>query len=244
MKKLGMFLFLTLLSLSCTRNQSDDQYLSNIRTTAKNSLARSLGVISIKQTSNSTLDIITFEILSYNPIILNDYSVDLTMTQFKMIKYKGGIEFYIKKMGDKENSLNLHYKFGNDKSIVDLTNNKIVDDFYFNDTRLSTKLTLSIVLIDLLESNNFSEEMEDEFDNNYLYGRAEGCSRTITSIRYTRSSAEYHVNEATNTYLNENPGCERVYGVDSGCVWEDYGCVASQEIRCTGSGCDTVIGVL
>jgi hypothetical protein len=64
------------------------------------------------------------------------------------------------------------------------------------------------------------------------------CTYTAASFRSSRSSATYHVNKFVNTYLSTHTDCKRLYGVDAGCLWGDYGCVATQEIECNGASCN------
>jgi hypothetical protein len=81
-----------------------------------------------------------------------------------------------------------------------------------------------------------------ENTNEYEQRKADPCMRTIVSFRTTKSKAEYYVNSAVNAYIKAHPDCSRAYGLDSGCIWGDYGCVATQEILCTGGGCQKAIG--
>lgn len=63
------------------------------------------------------------------------------------------------------------------------------------------------------------------------------CRKTAVSFRTSRSSASEHVTKFANDYIKTHPDCRKIYGVDAGCLWEDYGCMATQEIECTGSSC-------
>lgn len=55
---------------------------------------------------------------------------------------------------------------------------------------------------------------------------------TAMYMQYTRSAAEYELNAYVDRFLSENTNCSRKYGVDAGCLWEDYSCIATQEIEC------------
>lgn len=55
---------------------------------------------------------------------------------------------------------------------------------------------------------------------------------TAMYFQYTRSAAEYELNAYVDVFLGNNTNCSRKYGVDAGCLWEDYACVATQAIEC------------
>lgn len=58
------------------------------------------------------------------------------------------------------------------------------------------------------------------------------CELAAMSFRYTKSSAEEHVTAFANKYIAGHPGCRKQYGVDTGCAWGDFMCVAVQQITC------------
>lgn len=70
------------------------------------------------------------------------------------------------------------------------------------------------------------------------------CSRTIMALRTTKSRAMAYITSATNDFIKAHPDCKKVFGIDSGCLWGDYGCVATQELSCSGGGCDVSYGSL
>lgn len=56
---------------------------------------------------------------------------------------------------------------------------------------------------------------------------------TAMYFDYTKSSAVGGLNNFVNTVLIFNSNCSTVWGQDSGCVWGDYGCVATQSFDCS-----------
>jgi hypothetical protein len=60
------------------------------------------------------------------------------------------------------------------------------------------------------------------------------CYRTALSTRTSRSRVIEAINDYVDRLLKNHPECSRVHGVDVGCMWEDFMCFATQEIKCNG----------
>jgi len=109
---------------------------------------------------------------------------------------------------------------------------------------LSEKEATRIMIALVLYNEMMNPGVERQVSKNRV-GEPElnaGCDRTIMTIYSTRSAATDHLKTTTDQFLKAHPDCFKVHGVDSGCLWGDYGCVATQEIHCNGGGCDVPYG--
>lgn len=140
----------------------------------------------------------------------------------------------------------ISYSFSTDdsKKVIDLTSDTVVDDAYLDNERNNVKYQIALLILTKIEETSRSENGVLFKINNSENLAKKSCERTITSIRYTKSSASNHVTSATNSFIAAHPDCHRVDGVDAGCLWADYGCAATQSIECTGGGCSVGYGAL
>lgn len=123
----------------------------------------------------------------------------------------------------------------------DLILNEIVDDNYLDDEKKTAQYIIASIILSSIDNKSFESEFV-KYDNITEGGKV--CDRIIASIRISRSNAIGHLNSAVKNFLSQHSDCHTVYGVDSGCLWEDYLCVASQSIQCNGGGCDAKYGSL
>ena len=78
-------------------------------------------------------------------------------------------------------------------------------------------------------SNSISLSNGRVFDN---------CEHTAVSIRERKSVSEENVQNMIDEYVEEHEDCEQSGGVDSACVYGDFGCISVGGIECETSGCD------
>lgn len=123
----------------------------------------------------------------------------------------------------------ISYSFSTDdsKKVIDLTSDTVVDDAYIDNERNNVKYQIALLILTKIEETSRSENGVLFKINNSENLAKKSCERTITSIRYTKSSASNHVTSATNSFIAAHPDCHRVDGVDAGCLWADCGCAAT-----------------
>lgn len=213
-----------------------------------------MGINSILETSKNT-SISTFEIIAKAKII-NNIEFNLNLIKLNVKEDDKNINLILL-VNEK-----LKYSFILDKKtklIYKSVNNRIISfENFVKDKKDETYFAIAMVLLDNIKNAGKNAVLNSKIENNNLSnpnnspignklsvlpeGEEGGCERTIMSIRTTESSAISHVNSATATYIEDHPDCKKIYGVDTGCLWGGYGCVATQSIKCTGGGCDIIIG--
>lgn len=117
-------------------------------------------------------------------------------------------------------------------------NNQIPSSNLISDTTEEIKLFICLALFNEISSSNA------DIITKQINSERVACSRTIISLQSTRSSATSNVTTTTDAFIKAHPDCKKEYGVDAGCVWEDYLCMATQSIICNGTGCDVPYGGL
>lgn len=174
--------------------------------------------------------------INENKINLNDFMV-------KVENSNEGSEIFTIYTNKKEEFCS--YKFNN-LEIFDIKLSKKVNNKYLEFENNNLKALIMLLIYSEIKSQEFLKFSQNKIDETIneinafesLTQRGGGCNRTITLIRYTESSAIYHVQQATQTFLEDHSDCSTLYGVDSGCLWGGYGCVATQQIHCSGSTCN------
>ena len=58
------------------------------------------------------------------------------------------------------------------------------------------------------------------------------CSWTVINVGGTKGIAIDRTNREVNAFLSNHLDCRAVLNVSVGCVWEDFYCLATQEIQC------------
>lgn len=114
-------------------------------------------------------------------------------------------------------------------------------EIYFDKTNenVTFKVNDNIVSID---SVNFS----DLLVGTYLLGGgdlgsvsapiiATECFHTAISVRSRKTISEANAQGLIDAFLEENPSCSQVGGIDSYCIFGDFGCVSAGEIECPDS---------
>ncbi len=202
------------------------------------------GITAIEKISNNERGQ-EFRLIATSKVV-NNYGFDLNdLTVF----LQEDINSKTIKFSTNENGLQseIFYYFSTDsnsKKAIDLTNKQIIDETYLDDEKNNVKYQIALLVLTKIEEGNIKENGFIFNANNSNSLSKKACERTITSLRYSRSSASNHVKSATDKFIAEHPDCKRVDGVDAGCLWEDYGCVATQAISCSGGGCTQGYGQL
>lgn len=104
-----------------------------------------------------------------------------------------------------------------------------------NDNQIAMLSLLTIAYLELTDKS--LPRLEKDKDAQNIKTEDYKCRKTVVSFRTTRSSASENVSNFAKTFIKTHPDCRLIYGVDSGCLWEDYGCFATQELECTGNSC-------
>lgn len=137
-------------------------------------------------------------------------------------------------------------KFKIDKATQEITDEETsqkVDNVYLSDIKRNTKLSVLLIVLNATRPTTDIELSDNFYFPNHSQS-LRACRRTIVSIQDRRSSAISTVEAITIGFLRNHPDCRRRFGVDSGCLWGDYLCIATQEIECTGGGCNVPMGTL
>lgn len=64
------------------------------------------------------------------------------------------------------------------------------------------------------------------------------CNWISVQVESDREFAKYELEKATVSFLKDHPDCKKAGGISSGCLWEDFGCIATQRFECNGKTCD------
>jgi hypothetical protein len=129
----------------------------------------------------------------------------------------------------------------NDKSIFYKEKNILLKaNQRYNDISESDNADISIAMAILIELTNKKITRYDFTKENYntVKVQSASCEKTLVSIDYTESRVSARIENLTNSYLSSHKDCHTIYGVDTGCLWGDYGCVATQSISCSGASCN------
>ncbi|MGV3764870.1 MAG: hypothetical protein ACO1NW_02015 [Chitinophagaceae bacterium] len=106
---------------------------------------------------------------------------------------------------------------------------------WLNDNQIAMLSLLTVAYLELTDKS--LPRLEKDKDAQDIKSEDFNCRKTVVSFRKTRSSASENVGTFAKTFIKTHPDCKLIYGVDSGCLWEDYGCFATQELECTGNSC-------
>lgn len=240
---------------SCKKNHPEPPIIIS-ENNGLSKITTSVGVNLISQIGDDDIYLINSKLKE-----INNVSLDLNNGKFiiKKIGDNFNIELITKNNGRYsyvlENKSKSIIRLNNKKNSPDIAENKnestflVISMIIFNDIMNKKE---NIPLVNKPEKNNISLQNPNPqilFGNNLKSfvdegGSGGGCERTIISLRTTETRAISHVNSATDEFLKEHKDCKRIYGIDSGCIWGGYGCIATQSITCTGGGCNVSYGQL
>lgn len=172
---------------------------------------------------------------------INGFLVNLNSATVKISTNQGNSITSIQVILDNSKTIINFKLFDKDKSIIDEeTKEKISKQFL----KEKDKVRLYIALVIYNELYNPYLEKTGFVNNTLSFRVKKSCEMTIMGIDYTKSSSVELCNNASNEFIKAHPDCKKMYSVDSGCLWGDYGCVSTQAITCTGGGCDVPYGFL
>jgi len=123
-------------------------------------------------------------------------------------------------------------QFSIDNQIFDYNDNNLDNLTSENETEL-------IELIALYNEVTNSNLERTSFNDSQQYLRSGTCAFHALSVRSSRSYAKIKAVAAAEAWIADGHGdCSLVGDVNSGCAWEDFGCVAEQTMECNGASCD------
>lgn len=219
--------------VACTKNgvskteaNTQKEGKNLLRATTNNSFYSSLwtqkiGVDSIKYTSTTSATE-NFDIYG-SSINVNGITLDLNSATFSVEKSNNITTLKVMLAGSSnlvEFTLN-----DNNKTIFDVTNNIVVDSLYFEDIYKSTMLSVAMFLYDA----TFNPSPEGPQG---LPPRGPGCDIEVVTVSHRKSLALSHLARRISILTGPGYGCTAVPGIDTGCLWGDFCCVAVQEVHC------------
>ncbi len=182
----------------------------------------------------------TYKIIASSKIV-NNYEINLNEITFELTDLKNDFLLSLTSISNidvLQSFPETKIKLSNN-SIIDVNTNTIISNEELeSNEKLSVQVLVSLIIFNEIKNPDLIKN-SDEF-----LSKAKACDRTIAHIGTTKSGSTAAVTTATNTFILANPDCSTVGGVDSGCIWGDYGCIATQEIHCTGGGCKVKFGKL
>lgn len=117
--------------------------------------------------------------------------------------------------------------------------NKIFDFNNSNLDKLSPKDETEFIEILAISDEIFNANLQRKsyIDSNEFL-KSEECAFSSMSARSSRSYSEIRAKRAADEFIDDHEDCELVGEVDSGCLWDDLVCIATQTIECNGETCD------
>ncbi|RYF11095.1 MAG: hypothetical protein EOO42_21785 [Flavobacteriales bacterium] len=231
----------------------DDKAISQITKSELSVVANKLGLATIDKMSNSGEDV-GFYSIKGRKVIINDIQVDLSKVNIAIEDTQSGYKLVLS-VGTKQSTYVLQNS--NKKAFKIINGNSIPVDQLLKDKKEETYFLIAMLVFSEIKTNPKSQNTDNvsyEYPtasqkSNFSFARFSdgpaveaGCSRTVASIQTTNSGSIAGVNAATARFLKAHSDCSKVGGVDSGCLWGGYACVATQSIKCTGGGCQVPYG--
>lgn len=174
---------------------------------------------------------------SINNIVFK-YSANSNQTQYSLLQDNINYTLYID-----ENEETAYLSYLDVIKQLPLNNNQ---NYELSDYLSAKEIDVFNQIIALyMEVTNSSFRRINDNNNNYysisklpLGGKK--CARTIWSYQTTRSRSTSGVTRATNAFLSSHSDCHAIYGISTGCLWEDFLCASVQELECNGNTCNTM----
>jgi hypothetical protein len=241
MKKFN--LLSTFVIISCAKDES-----SSLNSTSSNLLSRTIGLLESKIILKSSTNYLSSRshdigVSSIQNVTRSNDSYTFQLVRFsKMINGIDLSAFKTFKVSEVDGFIELEFVESNNKLQIDSDKNILM---YFDDNILpfsdseveklsdteNTEVANLLVLFDLV--TNPENDMSQ-----YVTSEKKTCDWIAMTVYSTRSRAEYKLEALVETFLAEHSDCKKVGSGDSGCLWEDYGFVASQGFECNGSTCN------
>jgi hypothetical protein len=123
-------------------------------------------------------------------------------------------------------------------SISDINYDYTDENLDLIDKQKETELIELITLYNELTNPNLNRNPYAS-NTQFYSNKSETCTWHAMSIRNSRGYAEVRAVRAAEEWIADgHSDCQMVGDVNSGCAWEDFGCIAEQTIECNGSSCD------
>ena len=199
--------------------------------TELSAFARLLGVVEIRRTSLIKNKAV-FSLHAHS-IKLNGIDVNLNKAQFELTLLDSTLTVISLSNQNEKFSIRFNKRM-NEITYVEKSfdlKNKSTDDLSKDEQAMLSQI---ICIYTELTNPNIVRKAPKS-DNNQVLA---SCYYVASSFRYTKSSSVGHLNAFVDSYLASHKDCHKVFGVDSGCLWGDYGCVSTQEIHCHGASCN------
>ncbi len=111
--------------------------------------------------------------------------------------------------------------------MIDIVSNVTVNDEYLNNIVNNNCFAMAMSLYDA----TFNPSPVPP-TSAMVSGGAHRCNLTCFYSSSSRSRAVAGCNAFANEMCGPSYGCTKLFSVDSGCLWGDYCCVATQEVSC------------
>ncbi len=221
---------------TCTKQKEFDKISLFKTNSGVSQLLGNLGISSMKIISLNDQTAV-YQLVA-SEFVLNDWKINLNGYIFSVNTVTEGYEVIF----ENSNSLKrVVFDFNKLKKNIQITEDTFSEE---DDVHKGFKIFLRKQISMLLFTEVLNTNTVPTTTIPRLVAPDGGCSRTILSVRTTKSSSIEAVNAATDAFIKAHPDCKKVHGVDSGCLWEDYACVSTQQINCSGGGCDTYFDIL
>ena len=234
------------ITLSCKKNKQVEVqeysqklglYNSDKKITTLSNLTRVLGITSLDRQS-----------IDYNSVEykftggqrkINNYSINLNEAVFTYSLDKNGT---------------INIKLNNKDKIVSLSINSIKKTIFYKEKNILLSESNSKVELTEVDNSDISiavslllELTDPEIKRLSPLGKSNDknivthsttCEYALSSWYTTKSRSESAIASHTQSYLKSHPDCHTIYGVDTGCLWGDFGCVSVQAVECHGASCN------
>lgn len=233
------------LAFSCKKNEKVNPLENkNLEITSDlPSLSDIIGISSITDKNQINSLEKTYQLFGVKKI-LNNYFVNLDSAFLKIKNIKDGIVLELQ-INNQISKSKLVFKINSlTKNIIDLDNYEMVNQSYLDNELNHVKALVIMSLYQEISRPNSNKINASFKSEEFSPNLAAGCDRTLATLSDTRSGAIDGLKTSVDNFLTKNKDCVRVYGIDSGCLWGDYLCVATQAIRCSGTGCNVPFGTL
>jgi hypothetical protein len=238
MKKLSLLLLGSFLLLQCNKKGSQDNLnlaTHEVELKAISNFGHLLGVTGL--TRSTLVDNSATFTIQAQPRTINSQYINLNNSTFT---YSILTPSLMKLTLNTDGDLPFTISMDSDKKIVKFDQlNMEINDETINTFSQGDQVKISVSLDMYMEVTNSGVRRTEPADSNALTvdPLIYNCELTAVSFNTTRSRANEGVTRFSDDFIKKHKDCHKIFGVDAGCLWEDYGCVATQSIKCNGESC-------